>query len=185
MRRCETENPASPAFGRPPRPVAPSSRISPPAPVDAPGNGAIAVGWLWVSTLMQNALSAAVSAPAAPVRPQPDRDRRAEVRHVDAAGERVNVRVPVAFRLIQRLTTGKHDRRPTEEFGLKWQTPQGEKTIRADDHQAEQPMYVVQVTGGKFKIAGQVKAKAAYGSDEDVGIPNFLYSGWCMTALPP
>src|SRR3546814_7404879 len=49
MRRCETENPHSPALGLPPRPVAPSSRISPPAPVDAPANGEIAVGWLWVS----------------------------------------------------------------------------------------------------------------------------------------
>ena len=58
MRRWLTEKPHSPALGRPPRPVAPSSRISPPEPVDAPGNGAIAVGWLWVSTLMQNALSA-------------------------------------------------------------------------------------------------------------------------------
>lgn len=25
---------------------------------------------------------------------------------------------------------------------------------------------------------------AGYGSDEDVGIPSFLYSGWCLTALP-
>ena len=55
MRRCETLKPARPALGLPPRPVAPSSRISPPAPVEAPGNGEIAVGWLWVSTLMQNA----------------------------------------------------------------------------------------------------------------------------------
>jgi hypothetical protein len=29
-----------------------------------------------------------------------------------------------------------------------------------------------------------VEIVAAYGCDEDVGIPNFLYSGWCMTALP-
>ncbi len=56
MRRCETEKPVRPAFGLPPRPVAPSSRISPPAPVEAPGNGAMAVGWLWVSTLIWNAL---------------------------------------------------------------------------------------------------------------------------------
>ena len=25
---------------------------------------------------------------------------------------------------------------------------------------------------------------AGYGTDEDVGIPSFLYSGWCLTALP-
>ena len=36
-RRFETENPVSPALGRAPRPVAPSSRISPPEPVAAPG----------------------------------------------------------------------------------------------------------------------------------------------------
>ena len=36
--------PVKPAFGLPPRPVAPSSRISPPEPVAAPANGAIAVG---------------------------------------------------------------------------------------------------------------------------------------------
>ena len=36
-----------------PRPVAPSSRISPPEPVAAPGNGEIAVGWLCVSTFIR------------------------------------------------------------------------------------------------------------------------------------
>ena len=50
--KFDTENPVKPALGRPPIPVAPSSRISPPAPVEAPGNGAIAVGWLWVSTFI-------------------------------------------------------------------------------------------------------------------------------------
>ena len=29
-----------------------------------------------------------------------------------------------------------------------------------------------------------IEIVAAYGSDEDIAIPNFLYSGWCMTALP-
>ncbi len=42
--RFDTVKPARPAFGLAPRPVAPSSRISPPAPVEAPGNGEIAVG---------------------------------------------------------------------------------------------------------------------------------------------
>ena len=51
--RFETLKPVSPAFGLPPRPVAPSSRISPPEPVAAPGKGEIAVGWLWVSTLIR------------------------------------------------------------------------------------------------------------------------------------
>lgn len=49
--------------------------------------------------------------------------------------------------------------------GLAWDTPQGKKTIRAGDHQAEQIMYVVQVTGGKFKIVGQVPAADAIGLD--------------------
>ena len=43
-RKFETEKPHKPAFGFDPRPVAPSSRISPPEPVAAPGNGEIAVG---------------------------------------------------------------------------------------------------------------------------------------------
>ena len=44
--------PSGPPSACEPRPVAPSSRISPPAPVDAPGNGEIAVGWLCVSTFI-------------------------------------------------------------------------------------------------------------------------------------
>ena len=52
MHRFDTEKPVRPALGLPPRPVAPSSRISPPAPVAAPGRGAMAVGWLWVSTFI-------------------------------------------------------------------------------------------------------------------------------------
>ena len=49
----ETLKPVKPALGLAPRPVAPSSRISPPAPVAAPGNGEMAVGWLWVSTFIK------------------------------------------------------------------------------------------------------------------------------------
>ena len=52
IRRLETEKPATPALLRAPRPVAASSRISPPEPVAAPGKGEIAVGWLWVSTFI-------------------------------------------------------------------------------------------------------------------------------------
>jgi branched-chain amino acid transport system substrate-binding protein len=48
---------------------------------------------------------------------------------------------------------------------LKWQTPQGEKTLRAGDHQAVQTMYVVQITGGQFKIVGQVSGADAIGPD--------------------
>ena len=52
--RCRllTEKPVNPALGRAPRPVAPSSRISPPAPVAAPAKGEMAVGWLCVSTFI-------------------------------------------------------------------------------------------------------------------------------------
>ena len=49
--------------------------------------------------------------------------------------------------------------------GLKWMTPQGEKTIRAGDHQAVQTMYVVRVADGKFKIGGQVSGPDAVGPD--------------------
>jgi hypothetical protein len=44
MRRFDTENPVKPALGLAPKPVAPSSRISPPDPVAAPANGEMAVG---------------------------------------------------------------------------------------------------------------------------------------------
>ncbi|MNT53202.1 hypothetical protein D3C72_1902800 [compost metagenome] len=57
-RRCDTVKPVRPALGLAPRPVAPSSRISPPAPVEAPGNGEIAVGWLCVSTFISVWVSA-------------------------------------------------------------------------------------------------------------------------------
>lgn len=49
--------------------------------------------------------------------------------------------------------------------GLTWQTPQGAKTIRAGDHQAMQPMYVVRVTKGKFDIIDNVAAENAIGPD--------------------
>ncbi|MDR6869568.1 branched-chain amino acid transport system substrate-binding protein [Bosea sp. BE125] len=49
--------------------------------------------------------------------------------------------------------------------GLSWQTPQGTKTIRAGDHQAMQPMYVVRVTKGKFDIIDNVSSENAIGPD--------------------
>ena len=48
---------------------------------------------------------------------------------------------------------------------LKWNTPQGEKTLRAGDHQAVQTMYVVRVANGKFGIVGQIKGEDAIGAD--------------------
>ena len=44
IRRLDTEKPVNPAFGFAPIPVAPSSLISPPEPVEAPEKGEIAVG---------------------------------------------------------------------------------------------------------------------------------------------
>lgn len=49
--------------------------------------------------------------------------------------------------------------------GLTWSTPQGEKTIRAGDHQAMQTLYVVQVADGKFKIISSVRGEDAIGPD--------------------
>ncbi len=49
---------------------------------------------------------------------------------------------------------------------LEWSTPQGKKTMRAGDHQAIQPMYVVRVTGGQFKIVGDVSGAEAIGADD-------------------
>ena len=42
--KLDTEKPVNPALGLAPMPVAPSSRISPPEPVAAPGKGEMAVG---------------------------------------------------------------------------------------------------------------------------------------------
>ena len=50
--KFETLKPQRPAFGFAPLPVAPSSLISPPEPVEAPGKGEMAVGWLCVSTFV-------------------------------------------------------------------------------------------------------------------------------------
>ena len=49
---------------------------------------------------------------------------------------------------------------------LSWDTPQGRKTMRGGDHQAIQPMYVVRISGGQFKIVGQVSGDEAIGPDE-------------------
>ncbi|EKS41116.1 MAG TPA: branched-chain amino acid ABC transporter substrate-binding protein [Afipia sp.] len=49
---------------------------------------------------------------------------------------------------------------------LSWDTPQGKKTMRGGDHQAIQPMYVVRVDGGQFKIVGDVGGNEAIGPDE-------------------
>jgi branched-chain amino acid transport system substrate-binding protein len=48
---------------------------------------------------------------------------------------------------------------------LAWMTPQGEKLMRGGDHQAQQPMYVVQITDGSFDIVGNVDGPTALGAD--------------------
>jgi branched-chain amino acid transport system substrate-binding protein len=49
--------------------------------------------------------------------------------------------------------------------GVSWMTPQGEKTMRAGDHQAVMPMYAVTVKDGQFNIHSKVEADDAIGSD--------------------
>ncbi|MGL5165055.1 MAG: ABC transporter substrate-binding protein [Afipia sp.] len=50
--------------------------------------------------------------------------------------------------------------------GLSWQTPQGQKAIRAGDNQAMQPMYIVKIKNGQFDVVGQVAAEDAIGPDQ-------------------
>lgn len=49
--------------------------------------------------------------------------------------------------------------------GLEWMTPQGEKKMRAGDHQAIQDMYVVKLTHGKFQIESKIAGPDAIGPD--------------------
>ena len=48
---------------------------------------------------------------------------------------------------------------------LTWTTPQGEKTLRGGDHQAVQPMYVVEINNGEFDIRSTVSGDEAIGPD--------------------
>jgi branched-chain amino acid transport system substrate-binding protein len=58
------------------------------------------------------------------------------------------------------------DKLRTAMRGVTWTTPQGEKTMRAGDHQAVQTMYAVQVKGGKFAIQSTVEAAKAIGANK-------------------
>ena len=60
--------------------------------------------------------------------------------------------------------TGTNEVRAALE-GLEWDTPQGKKTIRAGDHQAVQPMYVVEIKDGAFTIANRIDGEIAIGAD--------------------
>ena len=64
---------------------------------------------------------------------------------------------------VEKAKSTDTDKVRTALRGLTWSTPQGDKTIRADDHQAMQIMYVVQVTDGKFKIISQISGEEAIG----------------------
>jgi branched-chain amino acid transport system substrate-binding protein len=66
---------------------------------------------------------------------------------------------------VENAKSTEADKVRTALRGLKWMTPQGEKTIRAGDHQAVQTMYVVRITNGQFKIGGQVDGEDAIGAD--------------------
>ncbi len=67
---------------------------------------------------------------------------------------------------VEKAQSTATDKVRTAMGDLKWATPQGEKTMRAGDHQAIQPMYVVRVNGGKFNITGEVGGDEAIGADE-------------------
>jgi hypothetical protein len=82
MRRCETLKPHRPALGLAPRPVAASSRISPPAPVPAPGCGEMPVGWLCVSTFIRMCAS---SSTARHCPPAPGKKRAVRAPSITAA----------------------------------------------------------------------------------------------------
>jgi branched-chain amino acid transport system substrate-binding protein len=66
---------------------------------------------------------------------------------------------------VEKAGSTETDKVRTAMRDLKWATPQGEKTMRAGDHQAVQTMYVVQVDKSQFKIKGQVPGEQAIGPD--------------------
>ncbi len=67
---------------------------------------------------------------------------------------------------VEKAKSTETDKVRTAMGGLEWDTPQGKKTMRAGDHQAIQPMYVVQVDNGAFKIVGNVGGEEAIGADD-------------------
>lgn len=65
----------------------------------------------------------------------------------------------------EKAKTTDTDKLRTAMRGLEWATPQGNKTMRAGDHQAIQDMYAVKVVNGKFQIISKVPGQAAVGAD--------------------
>lgn len=49
--------------------------------------------------------------------------------------------------------------------GLSWDTPQGKKEMRADNHQAIMDVYILQVKDGRFTIVDKIKGADAAGPD--------------------
>lgn len=56
--------------------------------------------------------------------------------------------------------------------GLTWDTPQGPKTMRADNHQAVMDVYVLRVKDGQFTIVDKVSGKDAMGKNECTRLQN-------------
>lgn len=66
---------------------------------------------------------------------------------------------------VEKAGSTETDKVRTAMRDLTWMTPQGEKTMRAGDHQAVQTMYVVQVNKGQFTIKSSVPGAEAIGPD--------------------
>ena len=66
---------------------------------------------------------------------------------------------------VEKAKSTDTDKVRTAMSGLKWMTPQGEKEMRAGDHQAVQDMYAVRVENGKFRIVSKVPGPQAVGPD--------------------
>jgi branched-chain amino acid transport system substrate-binding protein len=49
--------------------------------------------------------------------------------------------------------------------GQTWKTPQGDKTMRAGDHQAQAEVFILKVKGGKFSIVDKIAGNVAIGPD--------------------
>jgi branched-chain amino acid transport system substrate-binding protein len=66
---------------------------------------------------------------------------------------------------VEKAGSTETDKLRTAFRGLTWATPQGNKTIRAGDHQAMQDMYLVTIKKGQFDIIGKVNAPDTIGPD--------------------
>lgn len=66
---------------------------------------------------------------------------------------------------VEKAKSTDTDKVRTAMRGIKWNTPQGVKEMRAGDHQAIQDMYAVKVEKGEFKIIGKVPGEVAIGPD--------------------